>query len=101
MLILRSRSPNLPTLPKPCTPVFWAGIGELDKEENIMKHIGSQTRETLKESGHKLVSKLEGVVILENPEGKKEVWYANDHHAGYTIQVGRWGYEFGRDYPTD
>ena len=63
-----------------------------------MKTIGSQTRETLKESGMKLVGRQKGAVILEDAEGKRELWYANDHHAGYTIQVGRWGYEFGRDY---
>ncbi len=57
-------------------------------------HIGSQTRDTLKESGYKLVQRFEGGVMLEQ-DGHYELWYANNHHAGYTIQVGRWGYEFG------
>jgi hypothetical protein len=67
-----------------------------------MKRIGSQIRETLKESGYKLAGRPSpGVVILQDEDGKKEVWYANDTHSGYTVQVGRWGYEFGRDWPKD
>ena len=64
-----------------------------------MKRIGSQVRETLKESGYELVSRPDkGVVILRDKStGKAEMWYANDDHAGYTIQIGRWGYEFGMD----
>jgi hypothetical protein len=55
-----------------------------------MKIIGSQHREILKESGYKLVGRFHRVVILEDPaDGHKELWYANDSHAGYTIQVGR------------
>ena len=63
-----------------------------------MKVIGSQHRETLKESGYTLVGRFKGAVILQDFDGKQELWYANDDHAGYTIQVGRWGYEFGKDY---
>jgi hypothetical protein len=64
-----------------------------------MKRIGSQTRETLKESGYKLAGRPgKGQVILEDETGKKELWYANDCHSGYTVQVGRWGYEFGCDW---
>lgn len=65
-----------------------------------MKKLGSQTRATLAESGMKLVNRpCPGVVILRPKDGigPDEVWYANNHHAGYTIQVGRWGYEYGRD----
>ena len=65
-----------------------------------MKKIGSQIRETLKESGYKLIRRDYRSVILESPDGMKEVWYANDHHVGYTIQVGRWGYEYGMDIPN-
>ena len=64
----------------------------------MAKQIGSQYRETLAESGYKLVGRYPGAVILEDEEGKREIWYANDDHAGYTVQVGRWGYEFGADY---
>lgn len=65
-----------------------------------MRIIGSQRRESLKESGYTLVSRPSpGVVRLRpaSPLAPDELWYANDHHAGYTIQVGRWGYEFGCD----
>jgi hypothetical protein len=63
----------------------------------MAKQIGSQYRETLAESGYKLVTRFPGAVVLED-DGKREIWYANDDHAGYTVQVGRWGYEFGSDY---
>jgi len=60
-----------------------------------MKQIGSQYRETLKESGYGFLYRSgKGVVILMSPEGKPEMWIANDGYAGYTIQIGRWGYEF-------
>ncbi|KKL23891.1 hypothetical protein LCGC14_2420850 [marine sediment metagenome] len=63
----------------------------------MAKQMGSQDRETLAESGYRLVSRpFEGEVILADPEGNRELWMANDHYAGYTIQVGRWGYEFVR-----
>ena len=63
-----------------------------------MRIIGSQIRETLGESGLKLVGRLPGRVILEDAEGKQELWVVNDHGPGYTIQVGRWGYEFATDW---
>jgi hypothetical protein len=64
-----------------------------------VKQIDSQHRETLAESGYRLVGRYPGAVILEDKEtGLRELWYANDDHAGYTVQVGRWGYEFGRDW---
>jgi len=65
-----------------------------------MKRIGSQLRETLAESGYRYVGRIgPGEIILGDEEsGHLEIWGANDHHVGYTIQVGRWGYEFLRDY---
>ena len=66
-----------------------------------MRQIGSQLRETLAESGYKLVGRFPRGVILEDSEGKRETWYANDDHAGYTIQIGRWGYEFGHSWPKE
>lgn len=69
----------------------------------MSKQIGSQLRETLAESGYKLIGRRPGEVLLEPPDfpaSPREVWYANNDHAGYTIQVGRWGYEFGRDSKT-
>jgi len=67
----------------------------------MARRIGSQTRELLKDSGYILDGRFKRAVILKNKEdGGRELWYANDSHAGYTIQIGRWGYEFGRDYPA-
>ena len=66
----------------------------------MAKQIGSQLRERLSESGYVLVGRpSKGVVRLRpvNGSGPDELWYANNHHAGYTVQAGRWGYEFGRD----
>ena len=61
-------------------------------------------RETMEESGYKLYRQLTrpgAFAVLEAPDGQLEVWYANDDHAGYTIQIGRWGYEFGHDYEPE
>jgi len=37
-----------------------------------------------------------GEVILEDESGKRELWAANDDHAGYTVEIDGWGYEFVR-----
>lgn len=63
----------------------------------MARQIGSQYRETLRESGYQLVARKPGMVLLEAPDGQREIWAANDQHAGYTIQIGRWGYEFVSD----
>ncbi len=61
---------------------------------------GSQRRETLEEAGYTLVSRPEkGQVILEDRSGARELWQANDHFAGFVVEVGRWGYEFVRSLP--
>jgi hypothetical protein len=62
-----------------------------------MKKIGSQTRETLKESGYKLIQKNKDEVILQDKEdGHFEIWAKNNHHAGYTIDIKGVGYEYVR-----
>ncbi len=67
-----------------------------------MKTIGSQNRETLKESGL-ILSVLQGTyptqeAILVNPETKeKELWIENDHFAGYVIEIKSTGFEYVRD----
>jgi hypothetical protein len=63
-----------------------------------MKKIGSQTRELLSESGYTLHSKRgSGEVILTNiVDGKRELWAANNHYAGYVIEIDGMGYEFIR-----
>lgn len=64
--------------------------------KTIIKSWRSQSRELLKDSGYKLFARpAPGVVILQDIESNKlEYWFAHDHYAGYTIQIGRWGYEF-------
>jgi len=43
------------------------------------KHIGSQYRETLKESGYTFVRRYaKGTVILRSPDGQLELWFAKD-----------------------
>ena len=64
------------------------------------RFIGSQYRETLRESGYRLFERPEpGIAILEDEDGKRELWFVNDHSAGYVVQIGRWGYEFTRSVP--
>jgi hypothetical protein len=68
----------------------------------MARQIGSQHRETLAESGYRLVKRpFDGEVILADADGNRELWVVNDHHAGHTIQVGRWGYEFIRGLNAD
>lgn len=65
------------------------------------KIIGSQRRETLKESGYTLVSRpRRGEAILEDEGGKRELWAANNNFAGFVVEIGRWGYEFVRSLPS-
>lgn len=65
-----------------------------------MKKIGSQTRETLAESGYRLLDRWDEETIVLQSIGdpdQQEVWFKNDHHAGYTIEVEGVGYEYARD----
>jgi hypothetical protein len=62
---------------------------------------GSQNREPLNESGYHLKGWITlGVAVLQDnsDETHQEVWFANDDHAGYTIEIDGVGYEFARDY---
>ncbi len=64
------------------------------------RQIGSQFRQTLKQAGYKIVKYLgDGEVILENEDGGHELWFKNDHHAGWTIEIRGVGYEFARSVP--
>jgi hypothetical protein len=66
-----------------------------------MKRIGSQIRERISETRYVVESVHDGQATIRDTEtGQRERWYANDHHAGYTLQIGRWGYEYGCDLPT-
>ncbi len=60
-----------------------------------MKTIGSQKREPISETDYELVCRNGGSVTLrDKTNGRKELWYLNDHHAGYTIEIDGLGYEF-------
>lgn len=61
-----------------------------------MKIIGSQVRERIEATPYRVVVRpASGQVVLYGL-GKFELWRANNRHGGYTIQIGRWGYEFVR-----
>jgi hypothetical protein len=62
---------------------------------------GGFLTETLNEAGLRLIDRpWSGAVVLEDENGKLELWQANQHHAGYTVKVGRWSYEFIRSVPV-
>lgn len=61
------------------------------------RRIGSQIRQHISYTDCKVLSLSFGQAIIQNGD-TKEVWGVNDTHAGYTLQIGRWGYEFMRDY---
>ena len=65
-----------------------------------IRFIGSQARERLEDTDYRLVKTWpdieRGHIILEDDTGKRELWFLNDHHAGYTIEIDGRGYEFAR-----
>jgi hypothetical protein len=69
--------------------------------KTMIKRIGSQCRESLKDSGMKLYERISAdEVILIDDTGKKELWFMNDSSASYVIEIDGEGYEFSRDYNT-
>jgi hypothetical protein len=61
----------------------------------MIKHIGSQNREKIEETEYEVFHIENEYAILKDKEtGKLEAWFANDHHAGYTIEINGIGYEF-------
>lgn len=70
------------------------------KAWNPIKHIGSQSREPLSESGMHILERVsKNEVILESNDGsgKPELWFKNDHSAGYVVEIKGKGYEFARE----
>jgi len=62
------------------------------------RQIGSQIRQHISYTDYQIIQVSEGEALIADTEtGEREIWYLNDHHAGYTLQIGRWGYEYGRD----
>lgn len=70
------------------------------------RQIGSQWRETLAETEYQILGWLDSqTVVLQDSDDldkdKGEVWFRNDHHAGYTIEIDGIGYEFARSFKGD
>lgn len=65
-----------------------------------MRTIGSQKRETVEEYGARVVSTWPevdfGYIVTEDSEGKRELWFRNNHHSGFVIEFDGIGYEFLR-----
>lgn len=61
-----------------------------------MKTRGSQTRQNYREAGYTFVRREFRAIVLQDSDGKRELWHACDNVANFCIQYGRWGYEFGR-----
>ncbi len=60
--------------------------------------IGSQIRDLLEDTDMRIVSATSDgeVVLTEGDSGSRELWQANDHFAGYVIEIEGVGYEFAR-----
>jgi hypothetical protein len=77
----------------------WANEAAMRKQA---QQFGSQYRETLAESGYELLGfeDAKATAILRDPDsGEEALWYRNDQHAGYTIEIQGVGYEYGMDRP--
>jgi hypothetical protein len=66
-------------------------------EEENMRQIGSQIRETLEDAGYTIINQGPEGIILEEADGKRELWVERDDFAGYVVDVNGVGYEFVRD----
>ena len=62
----------------------------------MTRHIGSQIRDTLRESGYRVVKRINSkeVILRECGASDCELWIKNDHYSGYTIEIGGFGYEY-------
>lgn len=59
-----------------------------------MKIRGSQTRETLEESGYRVIERKGNDIILADAADNLELWHKNDHYSGYVVEIDGIGYEF-------
>jgi hypothetical protein len=77
-----------------------------------MEQHGSQLREKLEDTEYALVefSNAEhgpdgeltwNEAVLQDSDGKREVWVLHDDHAGYTVEINGLGYEFISSYWPD
>jgi hypothetical protein len=67
----------------------------------IMRQIGSQIRETLEDAGYTIINQGPEGIILEEADGKRELWVERDDFAGYVVEVNGVGYEFVRDVSAE
>lgn len=61
----------------------------------------SQFRRTCQEEGYIIISIIEGDAILENEDGKFELWREHDDNPSFTIEIDGVGYEFIRSIAKD
>ena len=64
----------------------------------MIKQIGSQARERIEQTEYRCESfdpSYDSTVLVDSV-GKRELWFKNDHYAGYTIEIEGIGYEFAR-----
>jgi len=62
---------------------------------------GSQRREPIEETEYRVHIHDGDEVVLDDGGDRFEVWFRNDYHAGYTIEINGIGYEFARSYPKE
>jgi hypothetical protein len=56
-------------------------------------------KQTLREAGYKYIDYLgQGEHLLENEDGKKEVWFSNKNHASWGLIYKNTHLEFARSY---
>lgn len=75
---------------------------EEDANKGI-RRIGSQLRQKIQFTDYELVRKLRREIIVRDKTDPNhyELWYLNNQHSGYTLQVAGQGYEFGRDLKSE
>lgn len=61
-----------------------------------MRKIGSQTRESIEETKYSISQRINSqeVILRDETTGELSLWCANDHYAGYVIEIDEIGYEF-------
>jgi hypothetical protein len=63
----------------------------------MIRHIGSQARERIEETDYLCEGfdpSCDSTILVDKATGQRELWFKNDHHAGYTIEIDGIGYEF-------
>lgn len=65
-----------------------------------IRTIGSQKRERIEDTNYRIVKTWpdvdRGSVVLEDADGKRELWFKNNRAACYVVEIDGVGYEFAR-----